>query len=492
MKKRFSCALAAMLAVSALSPAATVSAEEGTWKMVMEAVNYGFDDPDLLMVQDAVNEITVPAIGVEVEFLTVPIMNQATKQGLLVAGGQQIDLVVAGLLTTPSNLVSSGLLQPITEYVEGSEILSGLGEGILEACKVKGELYAYPGSIASGNRVSYFYDKDLAEEYNIEMPEKITTAEDWEALFEAVKESGMPQYGISLGDGVACEYEWAPFDSLGDDALLSYGVVMDPKNGTTVENYFATEEYMQKCKMHREWFEKGYCVPDSVSNGYTTTDSMSQGLMLGFVSNSNPGNSTAYKSKTTGKNLGEVPMTDIITKTSNVLNFCWGVSSSCERPEKVVEFLELMFSNTELANLLNYGIEGVHYTTTEGSKIIGYPEGVDGSSCGYGSFVGTYGNVKEIYQRPPFTDEDIEGFSDYIYPNAETSKFLGYSFDPTNVTTALTAVSAVIGQYAPPLECGVVDPEEKIPEFLHALEAAGINDVIAENQAQLDAWLESK
>ena len=101
-------------------------------------------------------------------------------------------------------------------------------------------------------------------------------------------------------------------------------------------------------------------------------------------------------------------------------------------------------------------------------------------------------NVKEIYQRPPFTDEDIEGFSDYIYPNAETSKFLGYSFDPTNVTTALTAVSAVIGQYAPPLECGVVDPEEKIPEFLHALEAAGINDVIAENQAQLDAWLESK
>ena len=100
------------------------------------------------MVQDAVNEITVPAIGVEVEFLTVPIMNQATKQGLLVAGGQQIDLVVAGLLTTPSNLVSSGLLQPITEYVEGSEILSGLAEGILDACRVKGEIYAYPGSIA--------------------------------------------------------------------------------------------------------------------------------------------------------------------------------------------------------------------------------------------------------------------------------------------------------------------------------------------------------
>ena len=241
--------------------------------------------------------------------------------------------------------------------------------------------------------------------------------------------------------------------------------------------------------MHRDWFLNGYCVPDSISNGYTTTDSMSQGMILGFVSNSNPGNSAAYKSKTTGKNLGEVPMTDIITKTSNVINFCWGVSSTCEHPDKVVDFLELMFTDADLANLLSYGIEGVHYTREGDSKIIGYPEGVDARNCGYGSFVGSYGNVLDIYQRPPFTEEDIEGFADYIFPNAKTSRFLGYSFDPSNVTTALTAVSAVVGQYAPALECGTVDPDETIPAFLQALEDAGFAEVIAENQAQLDAWL---
>ena len=46
--------------------------------------------------------------------------------------------------------------------------------------------------------------------------------------------------------------------------------------------------------------------------------------------------------------------------------------------------------------------------------------------------------------------------------------------------------------YLASLECGIVDPEEKIPEFLDALEAAGIDEVIAENQAQLDAWLSAK
>ena len=490
MKRKLALGMAALLTTSTLFAAVPAAAEEEPYKMVMQVINYGFDDPDLGMVQDAVNEITIPEIGVEVEFLTTPIMEQATKLGLLVSGGQQIDLVVSGLLTTPSNMVSDGLLQPITEYVEGSEALSSLAEGIIDACKVNGEIYAYPGSNCSGSRVAFNYDYDLAQELGIEIPERIETAEDWENILKQVQDSNTGIYGISLGDGVAAEYEWYPFDSLGADQDLSYGVVMDSLNGDTVVNYFATDEYMEKCKMHRDWFEKGYCVPDSISNGYTTTDSMTQGLIFGYVSMANPGNSAAYKSKTTGKHIAEIPMTDIITRTSNVVNFCWGVSSSCERPDKVVDFLELMFTNTDLANLLNYGIEGVHYTAPEeGSKIIGYPEGVDAMNCGYGSFVGTYGNTLEIYQRAPFTDEDIEGFKQYAYPDSPNSKFMGYTFDPSNVSTALTAVSAVIGQYAPALECGTVDPEEMIPQFIDALEAAGMNDVIAENQAQLDAWL---
>ena len=489
MKKQLAVGLAALMTIGSMSFSIPVAAEEEPYKMVMEVVNYGFDDPDLQMVQDAVNEITIPEIGVEVEFLTVPIMEQATKLGLLISGGQQIDLVVAGLLTTPSNMVSDGLLQPITEYVEGSEALMKISEGLIDACKVNGEIYAFPGSNTSGVQVTFFYDKDLAEEYGIEIPESIQTAEDWENLFKQVKDSGMEQYGISLGDGVACEYQWASFDSLGADADLSYGVVMDIENGTTVENYYATDTYMEVCRMHRDWWEKGYCVPDSISNGYTTSDSMTQGMILGFVSNGSPNLSKAYWSKTTGKNVEGVPLSDISIKPSNVVNFCWGVSSTCERPDKVVDFLELLYTDTDLANLLNYGIEGVHYTTTEGSKIIGYPEGVDGMNCGYGSFVGSYGNTLETYQREPYTDEDIEGFSAYAWPQAEDSRFLGYTFDPSNVSTALTAVSAVIGQYAPALDCGTVDPEETVPQFIQALEGAGMNEIIAENQAQLDAWL---
>ena len=361
-----------------------------TWKMVMEIVNYGFNDPDMQMIQDEVNKITVPKIGVEVEFLPVPIGNMGSKLGMMVSGGEKIDLTVAGLLTTPSRLVAEGLLMPITEYVEGSEALMALAEGIIDGCKINGEIYAYPGGTANGVQVCFFYDKDLADQYNIKMPDKLDTPEKWEDLFEQVKASGMEQYGISLGDGVAAEYEWTAYDGLGDEQSATWGVIMDGDDTNTVVNYFATEEYKTKCLMHREWWEKGYCVPDSNSNGYSTADSMTQGMCFGFVSNAGVGLSDAYWSGTTGKNIASVPMTDINTTGGNIVNFCWGVPTSCEHPEKVVQFLELLYTDTDLANLMNYGIEGVHYVTHEGSRIISYPDGVDAQSCGYGSFVGSY------------------------------------------------------------------------------------------------------
>ncbi len=463
------------------------TSNDDVYEMVMEIITYGFDDPDLQMVEDAVNGITVPEIGVKVKFMTVPIGEMSTKLGLLVSGNEKIDLVCTGLLTTPANLASDGLIQPITEYVENSEALSQLAEGIIDACKVNGEIYAYPGATANGNQISFYYDSDLAKEYNIQVPDTITSEADWNNLFAQVEASGMEQYPISLGDGAAAEGLWAEFDELGDSSTYAYGVVMDEND--TVVNYYATDTYKEKCKMHRDWYEQGYCVPDSISNGYTTSDSMTQGMIFGFVSGGGVGMSSAYWSKITGKNIQSIPLGEIYTHTSNLTNFSWGVSSSCERPDKVIGFLELLYTDTDLANTMNYGIEGVHYVTNEGSQIISYPDGVDASNCGYGAFVGTYGDNSKIYQREPLTDEFVEHISDFMYPNATPSKYLGYTFDPSEVSTELTAVTAVVGQYATALECGTVDPDVMIPEFLDALDAAGMDKIIEANQAQLDAWL---
>ena len=66
---------------------------------------------------------------------------------------------------------------------------------------------------------------------------------------------------------------------------------------------------------------------------------------------------------------------------------------------------------------------------------------------------------------------------------------MGFTFDNSRVKSQYTAVANVIEQYLPGLVCGSVDPAADIPEFIERLNDAGIQDIIAAKQEQLDAWV---
>lgn len=334
--------------------------------IVVEMINYGYDDPDLQMVEDAINEITEAEIGVHVDFMTVPIADMSTKLGLMVAGGEEIDLVCTGLLTTPSKLVAEGLLQPITEYINNSEILSSKAGDLFKALTVNGEVYAYPGTFYTGSSYAWYYDIDLAEEYNIDIPEKIESQDDLTAVFQQVLDSGMPCYAVSLGDGVGGERSYGyAYDGLGESTYGSYGVVLDKINGTEVVDWYETEEYKEQCRIHQEWYEAGYTVPDSLSNGVAVADSMAQGQAFSYAAEYGSGMNEGYYSIVTGKNVGKVPLSDIMIENNSVIGSSWGIPSSSTKADAVIKFAELINSNSELAMLYNYGIEGTHYVKTD-------------------------------------------------------------------------------------------------------------------------------
>lgn len=56
----------------------------------------------------------------------------------------------------------------------------------------------------------------------------------------------------------------------------------------------------------------------------------------------------------------------------------------------------------------------------------------------------------------------------------------------------VTACNNVVSKYDTALRWGVLDPAESLPEFIEALKSAGIDDIVAEKQAQLDQWLENR
>lgn len=474
--------------------AAPTTAEEKPFEIVVGLVNIYQDYADLAEVEAAINEITLPAINSTVKIKLVPIAEQGTKLSLSVAAGEKLDLMDTGLITKPSALVSDGLLTDITDLL--TPALKERAGDLLAAGTINGKVYAYPSILYPGQEVVFFYDKDLADQYKITVPEKITSNEDFVKVFEQVKASGMSAYGISLGDGGGASITefGADFDALGDNNSLSYGVVTDPANNTTITNWYESQEFYDLCKDHYDWMQKGYAVPDSLTNGYTTIDSMTNGQCFGFTCSSGVGSSQSYWGNITGKNLGKAVIRGALLTTGYTTTQSWGVASNCEKPEKVVQLLDLIYSNTELANLMNYGIEGKHYVKAEGTQnIITFPEGVNSQNVGYGGdMIQWFGDTKTAYQRTPNTDDFFTTIDNYGLNGGTKSSCLGYNFDTTKVTTQLTAVQNVVNEYKATLTTGNVNPDEVIPDFNKALKDAGIEEIIKENQTQLDAWLAAK
>ena len=100
-----------------------------------------------------------------------------------------------------------------------------------------------------------------------------------------------------------------------------------------------------------------------------------------------------------------------------------------------------------------------------------------------------------MYIQSPNT-EDFVSLREAEEAQAKTSDLTDYMFDDTDFQTESALLSSTINEYLPALQNGMHESEEAtlaaIDEFNAKLEAAGINDVIAANQAQLDAHIAAK
>ncbi len=73
--------------------------------------------------------------------------------------------------------------------------------------------------------------------------------------------------------------------------------------------------------------------------------------------------------------------------------------------------------------------------------------------------------------------------------NAIESKALGFMFNTSKCADAFSSCSNVHQKYFNALMCGAVDPDEVIPQAIEELKAAGLDEVMKEEQSQLDAFL---
>lgn len=461
-----------------------------TYNVVIENVTLGAEYKDTQAIEEAINAITEPSINCTVTILNVGIADHANRMSMMIAGGEKLDLCMTGLTTNLVSMTNDGMLYDLDEYMDtvGTDLKALFGND-LEAGKVDGKLYGIPANNASGKAGGFVYNKEMADAAGVTIPERCTLDELLDA-YAQVKEQNPDLYFTSMGtggSGISTMVETV--SAFGDSTYFSYGVIIDPISGnTTIENWFASDEAKEYYTMVKEWSDAGLIPKDSMTSGVIPQDLFSAGSSFGnfsaYAPMELPTQSSSYEFE-----IGMVQLTDAYKDTDVVQERMWGVPITSENPEKAVEFLNFMYTNTEVANLFSHGIEGVNYELTDQEGVVNK---IDSENPGWARIFSMFGDQTKVYYNTPAKEGIQEQIAEFS-KSAAALPTLGYVFDSSSVSAKAAAVSNVVQQYGPSLEVGVVsDVDEALTQIVAAMDQAGMQDVITENQNQLDAWLESR
>lgn len=496
MKKK---ALTTVLAAGALalSLGTFAYADDDIYEVVIQYPTLGTTPQDLQMVQDALNEITEPEIGVHVTFYPCSAYELNGTTTRMVSSGEKLDLAMCMFEGGAQSYVNKGMLIELDDLVEeyGQDIVAA--EGVAMAGGYyDGILYAVPTEDKMGRVKAIECRKDILDKYGIEYDEeKVYTWDELSEIFATVK--------AGEGDKFYCvaanASEDAPFTYFSDADLLGAdygsGVLTNYGKGTTtIENYFESEEFEEYCNVMRDWFEKGYFSSDCNTITDSALTQLESGQYLGMFSNAEPdmvANHSAAMQSYCGTDVVALRTTYPASRSQDYQVTQWMIPITCDNPEKTMQFLNMMYARPDVVQLLDRGIEGVHYLHVDGTEnVIEYPEGIDNSNTPYAAILNVWGDKTKNFVMAPLDDtyyDTMKAFNENI-AEEYTSDALGYCFNSEPVRTQYAAVSDVVTQYESVLGYGVVDPASTLEEFRSALKAAGVDDVIAENQRQFDEW----
>ncbi|MGN1098846.1 MAG: ABC transporter substrate-binding protein [Christensenellales bacterium] len=448
-------------------------------------------------VVDAVNEITEREINASVEIVAYPYWEYTQRMTNVIATSEKFDICHTSVSINHYMLnVQRKAFYPLDYLLKtyAPVTLSQIDEEVWQQVKVNGKTYAtINAQILPRTFSMYVNDKRNVEAFlEAKYPGKtFDTAYTIEkhklALIEEyllwLKENNKGKGGITTRIDTVCTLQnLYGFDDL-STGMGAPGVVKasdDLKDGKlTVVNQFKTDEYKEMLNYAKKWKAIGLIPRNASSIGQDPNE-----LDLVYSGTWKPGTDTVVN----GVPRSEWRLSDPTYFQSFILGTMNAISTRSENPARAMKFIELMSSNKELHNLLQFGIEGRDYEFEAGSttriKPLDDSMAYDNRNFGWG-----LGSEFNSYLQPNQPD-DLWQQVKTINDTARKPSVIGFNFDPTRVKQKIADCLAVFEEYGHLLsEAGYPDMDKAYEEFISALDAAGAEEIIAEKQRQLDIWV---
>lgn len=436
----------------------------------------GGEPKDLKKVQDEVNNYLGEKINVNLDMKFIDFGDYTQKMSVIINSGEDYDLAFmsswAGDYLGNARKGAFYELDDLLKTEKGKMLKDTIDNRFWEGVSIDNKIYGVPNQKELGVAPMWVFTKEYIDKYNIPYAD-IHTLEDLEPWLKLIKENEPNVVPFYITKGFSYTVF---FDQLVDPI----GIGTEDET-LTIKNMFATEEMRKTLDTLRRFYKLGYINGDSA----TATDDKS---VKRFVTK---GDGQPYADKIWSKDLGYDVVTSAIADTVITNGSATGslisISQNSKNKEKAFEFLTLLNTDKKLRNMLNYGIEGVHYQKVgdETIKILN-PEQkrYEVPYFALGNLFLTY-----VLEGEPETKwEEFKTFNDA----AKISPALGFKFDTSKVSTEIAAINNVLEEFKASLYSGSVDIDEFLTKLNNKLKEQGIDKVITEMQSQINEWKKSK
>ena len=461
----------------------------------------GVSDTNIKGVQDELNEYLKEKLNCQVELHALSQAEFKERSPLMLSTGEEVDLMFS------ASWLNYLMLAGQNSFTELSDLLNKYGQGIkdclqedyLKAPLVNGKLYGIPSNKDIAQGYGLFMDKETLDAAGVKI-EDIKTLEDIEPILKYLKENkpGMSPLPKTLESGnvwlstkAALEEGYSDHSKLetgfdGWGGLIAFDKAKDEFVLISPEN---SNVFVAAVELMHDWYKKGYFSEDIIAD--TTTDDAQtlwkEGKSWYYVSSNTPGRLESIE-KRVEKEVVLATLRPEIANTDSMIGSLTTIPRSSKNPELAMQFLNLIYTDEKVSNLLAHGQEGVNYIKVDDDVIEAVKVGDFAWPHGNNWYLGDNFNQYIMNTQIPDYKEQLMAYNNA----APRSELIGFSFDSSNMKNEVAAINNVYSQYKKIFFTGAGTPEKDIKDFFSKIEQAGINEVVKEYNKQYQAWKANK
>lgn len=452
-----------------------------------------------------------------VEFIDVPFEEYSEKFSQVLASGEGVDLAWTGWLINKPQNIADGNLMPLDDLLAeyGQGIVDVLGENVVEIHRnADGNIYYLPSwQGLCGERRGWLVVTEIAELAGDTWIEDTEAAlnkwrnnysgiEDFQAVLDqatkylaAAKEAGKLGAGINTGR----VFGWSMYNGTRSNPGVGGSEIGIPfeDNTFTVIDGVASEHYKLYAKTMADWYKEGYIRSDIMSVDTSTLTLPKNGEITDttYVFSCDPYLTEADQDAATADAGMDMTYLPIEENASLILggDTSYAIPYCADEPERAMMVLNAIYTQPDLYNTLIYGIEGEDYTkNADGTITTSYVGASPTADDSYGIQRWIIGSCKNALINNG-TDPNYYADLEALEETARVNPFLNFTFDRTNVEGICASILNVYYEYGPQLDNGVAGDnwEELYNSYMSARKDAGIEELIAEFQSQLNEYIKA-